>query len=335
MKAAELHNKRFEIKDIPTIHLGENQTGAIVKVDACGLCGSDIVKIFTGVAKDGSVLGHEVVGHIVEINTNTDFEIGDRVVLGHHVPCFNCQYCHGESYSMCEQFKSTNIRPGGFSQYIYVSELHLENTVFRVNYSVPDEHAIFTEPIGCCLRAVKRLKLPTNSKVLVIGLGSIGLLTGQLLRYVGYQPYGADILDERIKLAEEYGFEGVFKVTDQDLKEQVKEITQYGFDGIFLSAGSDSSVELAKSLVRSGGTILVFSSSKTNVGYLHNDIYYRELTVIGSYSPSPLDLEESYDIIEKGKIMLDELIHEYKIEDINQALDDTLSNKIMKACIRL
>lgn len=333
MKAAELKNKRFEIKDIAPVKL--EKEGAIIKVDACGLCGSDIVKIFTGVAKEGSVLGHEVVGHIVEINSKTDFKVGDRVVLGHHVPCFDCQYCYGESYSMCEQFKSTNILPGGFSEYIYVSELHLENTVFRAKDTVPDEHAIFTEPIACCLRAVKRLKLAKNSKVLVIGLGSIGLLTGQLLRYIGYLPFGADILDERIELAKQYGFEGVLKVTDKDLKEQVKEISKYGFDGIFLSAGSDSSVELAKSLVRSGGTILVFSSSKTNVGYLHNDIYYKELTVIGSYSPSPSDLRESYDIIEKGKIRLDELVSDYKIEDINEALDDTLSNKIMKACIKL
>ena len=335
MRVAKLVNKRFEIDEIQTPHLAPGQKGAIVKVDACGLCGSDIVKIMTGSVPDGTVLGHEVVGKIVEINSKTIFAQSDRIVLGHHVPCFDCEYCYGESYSMCEQFKSTNIHPGGFSEYIYVSELHLENTVFEANYSIPDEHAIFTEPIACCLRAVKRLRLPYNSKILVIGLGSIGLLSGQLLKHLGYQAFGADMLQNRIELAENYGFDGVFNVSDNNLKEQVKKCVKYGFDGIFLCAGSDSSVELAKELVRSGGTILVFASSKTNVNYLHNDIYYKELTVFGSYSPSPADLEESYKIIEEGHIQLDELISEYDLSDINQALDDTLSNKIMKACIRL
>ncbi len=335
MRVAKLINKSFEIAEVEDIHLKSGQTGAIVKVDACGLCGSDIVKIMTGMVPDGTVLGHEVVGKIVEIYSKTSFAVNDRVVLGHHVPCFDCEYCYGESYSMCEQFKSTNIYPGGFSEYIYVSELHLENTVLEANYSVSDEHAIFTEPVACCLRAVKRLKLTQGSKVLVIGLGSIGLITGQLLRYSGYQPFGIDILEERIKLAEDYDFEGVFKATDEDLNEQIKEYTKYGFDGIFLCAGSDSSVELAKTLVRKGGTILVFASSKTNVGYLHNDIYYKELTVLGSYSPSPLDLEESYKIIAENDICLDGLVNEYSLNDINKALEDTLTNKIMKACIKL
>ena len=335
MRVAKLVNKSFQIDEVEDIHLKPNQTGAIVKVNACGLCGSDIVKIMTGTAPNGAVLGHEVVGEIVEINTKTSFCKGDRVVLGHHVPCFDCEYCYGESYSMCKQFKETNIYPGGFSEYIYVSELHLENTVFEANYEIPDEHAIFTEPVACCLRAVKRLKLTQGSKVLVIGLGSIGLLTGQLLKYAGYKPFGVDMIDERIQLAEDYGFEGVFKASDNNLNEKVEKCTKYGFDGIFLCAGSDSSVELAKSLVRNGGTILVFASSKTNVGYLHNDIYYKELTVLGSYSPSPLDLEESYSLIEKDHIRVDELVSDYPLEKINQALEDTLSNKIMKACIKL
>lgn len=335
MRAAKLINKRFKTDEIEDIHLNPGQTGAIVKVDACGLCGSDIVKIMTGSVPDGTVLGHEVVGKIVEINSKTAFEVDDRVVLGHHVPCFDCEYCYGESYSMCEQFKSTNIYPGGFSEYIYVSELHLQNTVFNANYSIPDEHAIFTEPVACCLRAVKRLKLTQGSKVLVIGLGSIGILTGQILKHLGYQPFGVDMIDERIELAKDYEFEGVFKATDEDLRDKVSQYVKYGFDGIFLCAGSDSSVELAKSLVRSGGTILVFASSKTNVGYLHNDIYYKELTVLGSYSPSPLDLEESYKLIEEGAIKFDDLVSEYSIEDINKALEDTLTNKIMKACIKL
>ena len=131
MKTAVLQNNKFVMSDRPKPILDEYGEGAIVKVLGCGLCGSDIVKMRTGKAKNGDVLGHEVVGEIVEINSKTNFDIGDKVALGHHVPCFNCGYCWGGNYSMCAHFKETNIHPGGFAEYIYVSEEHLMNTVFK------------------------------------------------------------------------------------------------------------------------------------------------------------------------------------------------------------
>ena len=75
----------------------------------CGLCGSDIVKFKQKLVKDGTVLGHEIVGEVVEINTKTDFKVGDKIVSSHHIPCFDCVYCENENYSMCEHFKLTNI----------------------------------------------------------------------------------------------------------------------------------------------------------------------------------------------------------------------------------
>ena len=163
MKSAVLEKNKFVIKDIPRPFLEEYTQGAIIKVEGCGLCGSDIVKLQNNLVKDGSVLGHEVVGEIVEINSNTDFRIGDRVVLGHHVPCYTCNYCLGGSYSMCRHFKSTNIIPGGFSEFIYVSEEHLNNTVFHANLNLSSIEASFTEPLACCIRAVKRAHLHDNS----------------------------------------------------------------------------------------------------------------------------------------------------------------------------
>ena len=80
--------------------------GAIIKVHGCGLCGSDIVKFKQGLIPTGTVLGHEIVGQIDEINIqNSKFKVGDRVVAGHHVPCYKCDYCKNESYYMCKGFK--------------------------------------------------------------------------------------------------------------------------------------------------------------------------------------------------------------------------------------
>lgn len=293
--------------------------GAKIKVIGCGLCGSDIIKIKKRL--EDAVLGHEVVGYIVETEENDRFKVGDRVVLGHHVPCFNCVYCRNENYSMCSEFKESNITPGGFSEYIYVSEKHLDHTVFKVPDNLPDIHASFTEPAACCLRAVKRIDIKQGDRVLVIGLGSIGLIMGQILKHFGAEVTGTDLIPERLQLAEELGFKtGAGK----------------NFDKIFLTAGSTPTINIALNSVRDGGTILVFASvPDEEAGFPNNEIYYRELTVLGSYSPAPRELEEALDLISKNIIKVDKLFNVYDIVDINKAIDDTCKNKIIKAFIRI
>lgn len=337
MKAAVLENNKFIITQRPKPILDEYGEGAIIRVIGCGLCGSDIVKIRNGQAKNGDVLGHEVVGEIAEINSKTNFEIGDKVALGHHVPCFNCGYCWGGNYSMCKHFKSTNIIPGGFSQYIFVSEEHLLNTVFQVNLRISDVEASYLEPLGCCIRAVKRARIKDNSNVLIVGLGSVGILMGQAVKAFGNKVYGCDLLYDRTCLAEKFGFDGTFVLTDEnEALSKMKKVTGIGFDTVFLTAGAAQAVDFSVKAARDGAAIVVFSSVKDDrAGFRNNDIYYRELTIMGSYSPSPMDLEDSMRLIEEGKVRVDGLSSIYPIEGINDAINDTLSNKIMKAFIKL
>ena len=108
MKTAQVNGNKIVIKEAEDLKLN-NRKGAIVKILGCGLCGSDIVKFKHGIAKDGTVLGHEIVAVIEEINSETDFKIGDKIVSSHHIPCFECTYCKHENYSMCAHFKKTNI----------------------------------------------------------------------------------------------------------------------------------------------------------------------------------------------------------------------------------
>lgn len=334
MKAAVLHNHKLIISDIEKPIL--KSKGAIIKVIGCGLCGSDIVKLVNG-TNEGNVLGHEVVGTIVEINSGTDLEVGDRVVLGHHVPCFNCTYCWGENYSMCRQFKETNIFPGGFAEYIFVSELHLQNTVFKPTETLTDEQASFLEPLGCCIRAVKRADLKPGSKVLVVGLGSIGILMGQAIKAFGNEAYGCDLFEDRVNISKKLGLNDsfVFKNDDETSKEIKDKVSEIGVDAIFMTSGSDKTLDFATKTVRDGGTILIFSSIKSDIGFSNNDIYYRELKIIGSYSPAPVDLEDSLEFIETGKVNIEGISTDYKLENINEAIEDTTTNKIMKAFIKI
>lgn len=335
MKAATINNGKLTVTRVERPKL--KKKGAIIKVIGCGLCGSDIVKLKTGISENGDVLGHEVVGEIVEIDSSTSFQVGDRVVLGHHVPCFDCVYCWGGNYSMCKKFKKTNILPGGFAEYIFASELHLQNTVFTPNAALSHEEASFLEPLACCIRAVKRAGLPYSSRVLVIGLGSIGLLMGQAAKALGYTAYGCDLIEDRVKLSKNLGFENSFVFTnDKETVSTIKHsVSKLGVDAVFMTSGSDKTLDLALKSIRDGGTLVVFSSIKSDLGYTNNEIYYRELKILGSYSPAPVDLEDSLDFLQSRKVIVENLSTQYNLENINEAIEDTLTNKIIKAYIKL
>lgn len=326
MKIAVIDNEKIIVKNVEDIKLNSRK-GAIVKVLGCGLCGSDIVKFVHKISKDGTVLGHEIVAEIVDIDSDTDFKIGDEIVTSHHIPCGECVYCKHGNVSMCEHFKSTNIRPGGFSEYVYLSEEHLKNVAHLKPENLSDIEASFYEPLGCIVRAVKRANLLKGDKALVVGLGSIGILTAQALKAYGYDVLGCDLLKERIELLKSFGIEAC----------DVRELgDDYKADGIFMTSGADKAIGTALKYVRNGGKILVFSSTPSDLSaYPNNEIYYRELTVMGSYSPAPVDLKDSLALLKEGKVNVKGISTVYNLDDIQKAFDDTMANKIMKAYIKV
>ena len=292
----------------------------------CGLCGSDIVKFREHISKDGTVLGHEIVAEIVEINSDTKFKAGEKIVTSHHIPCGTCDYCRHGNVSMCKHFKSTNIRPGGFSEYVYLSEEHLQNVAHPMPENLSEIEASFYEPLGCCVRAVKRAKLMDGSKVLVVGLGSIGILMSQALKAYGMNVMGCDLIQDRIERLQNLGIDAV---DSRDLEQAEL------FDAVFMTSGADKAIDVALKTIKSGGTILVFSSIPHNTGYPNNEIYYRELTVLGSYSPAPVDLKDSLELLRTGKVNVKDLSTIYSLDDIQKAFDDTIANRIMKAYIKI
>lgn len=320
MKVAQVKENKIIVSEIDDIKL-DGRKGAIVMTLGCGLCGSDIVKFRHKIVHDGAVLGHEIVAEILEINSDTKFKKGDRIVTSHHIPCGECNFCKHGNVSMCEHFKKTNIFPGGFSEKVFVSEEHLKNVAYLVPENMTDEEISFYEPLGCCIRAIKRCALQKDDTALIVGLGSIGLLMGEGLKAMGYKVYGCDLIPERIELAKKMGIEPF------DFSFEV--------DGVFMTSGADKAIDTALKAVRAGGKILVFSSTPLSNGYPNNEIYYKELTVLGSYSPSPAVLKDSFELLTTGKVNVRGLTTVYPLEKIQQAFDDTVSNKIFKAYIKI
>lgn len=335
MKMAQVNGDKIVIKEIDDMKLN-GRKGAIVRVLGCGLCGSDIVKFKHKIVKDGAVLGHEIVAKIEEINSDTSFKVGEKIVSSHHVPCFKCTYCQHGNYSMCHHFKETNIIPGGFSEKVFVSEEHLKNVAYSVPARMSDEEISFYEPLGCCVRAIKRCQLQQEDKVLVVGLGSIGLLMSEGIKAMGYKVYGCDLIEERITLANKMGIESFNSRDLENFDKIIREKTgELGIDAVFMTSGADKAIDVALKTIKMGGKILVFSSTPNNFGYANNEIYYKELTVMGSYSPSPKDLEDSFNLLSSGKVNVKNLTTVYPLDRIQEAFEDTISNKIFKAYIKI
>jgi L-iditol 2-dehydrogenase len=282
------------------------------------------------------VLGHEVAGRVVEVGKAVQkFKVGERVVVAHHVPCFRCHYCRHGNVSMCAQFKETNLDPGGFAEFVRVPAEHVNSVAFKIPNSLTDNEASFTEPLGCCVRAVKRAGIQSSDVAVVVGLGSIGLLMMQVIRHAGAECIGLDLDETRRQFAHTLGMKATFAGAGPDFDEHLSQAAKgRGADAVFLTAGNPTLVPKTLSWLRDGGTCLVFASlhPDSSVCFDWNQLYYRELNIITSYSSSPADLEEALKLLANGSVKVASLTeHTFPLERFSDALTAIETRNILKA----
>lgn len=316
---------RVENREIPKIGPSE----ILLQVKACGLCGTDILKVKKRNVPLGTVLGHEIAGVVAETGRGIkEFKKGDRVVVAHHVPCYQCHFCRHKNYSMCPYFRQTNLDPGGFSEYLRIPAEHVKNTTLKIPETLSFDEASFAEPVACCLRAIHRSELLPGDSVLVVGLGSIGLILVQLLKFFKMQVLAMDLIEERRRLAEKFGAK-IVQPTESEKFEGL------GFDMVLLTAGSFELLAKTASWVRSGGKVHLFASLQEEGGPLNfNDLYHRELEIVATYSSGPDDLKEALELLSERSIDVRPLITiRPPLEKITEAIEKTVSKQILKAVV--
>jgi len=298
--------------------------GALLRVAAVGICGSDLHKI--GLMPAGTVLGHEVAGVVERAGRGLErFRRGDRIVTAHHIPCGRCFYCRRGHPSQCSLFRSTNLDPGGWAEYVALSPLHLRRVTFPLPRHLDDGEASLTEPLACCIRAVRRAEPKRGETFVVIGLGPVGLMLAFLLRHRGVRVLGLDRLPAKTKKAASWAGALPLPARAPSARREVLSRTDgRGADQVILSAGVASAFPLALDLVRPGGTVHLFSGPDegVHVDFDPNRLYKREVRLLASYSSSPADLREAFRWIREGRIPVSGLIsHRLPLERIGEGIE--------------
>src|SRR5262249_25017093 len=168
------------VEELPVPEVGPGEV--LIKVAACGICGTDIKKIFQRYVEPPQIFGHELAGMVVAVGPGvTKWQSGDRVMSFHHTPCGKCFYCEKGSFSQCNQYKTTGLTAGftpnggGFAQYVKAMPWVTERGIVPLPDNVTFQEATFIEPINTIVKAVDKARVAANESVLVIGCGPIGL----------------------------------------------------------------------------------------------------------------------------------------------------------------
>ncbi len=318
------------VEEVPTPGIGPGEL--LVRVEACGICNTDLKKIEYNLLEPPRIFGHETAGVVVASGAGvTQFRPGDRVVAFHHIPCLECFYCRRKVYAQCPVYKKVGITAGfepaggGFAQYVRVMDWIVERGVERIPDGVSFERATLVEPLNTCLKAVVQCDPQPEDFVLILGQGPIGLMFTMLVRRSGARVGVTDAIGPRLDLALRCGAEFAWNPGAIDVAAEVRRLTGgRGADLVIVAASAPGIVDQAMACSRPGSRILLFAqtSATERIETSGADVCVGERTLFGCYSAS-VDLQkESADLVFGGDLPLEELIsHRLPLVKIRSGID--------------
>jgi L-iditol 2-dehydrogenase len=335
MKAQVLRGvNQLNYEEVPIPEIDSDEI--LVQVNVVGLCQSDIKKIKYPLLEPPRIFGHETAGTIARIGAGVqDWQVGQRVVVMHHIPCMQCAHCENGSFSMCETYKNITTTAGftpsggGFADFVKVPGHIVRNGgLIPIPDDVTFEQASFVEPTNCCLKAVKKAQIRSGQTVLITGAGPIGLMFIMLVKHFGGRAIATDLLPSRIEKAIAVGADAAFDARDPELAEKVQTMTDnLGVDVALIAVPSDRAFFQALDCTRKGGKILFFAEfpDEVEIPLNPNVLYRKEIDLMGSYS-SAFPLQElSADLVFNKKIDVDALISDrYPLSELSRAVEQAV-----------
>jgi len=331
MKVAVYYSQNdIRIEERPTPRIADDEV--LVQMKACGVCGSDLMEWYLK-TRAPLVLGHEPAGVIAKKGDKVEgFSVGDRVFVHHHVACLTCHYCLHGDYTLCEQFHKTNIEPGGFAEYFRVPTANLKVDTLKLPETMSFEEATLIEPIGCCLRAIRKSGIQLGDSVAIIGVGATGIIHIALSRIFGASKViVSDLFDYRLKAAEKFGADIVVDPQKDDLNEVVRTETDgRGVDVVVVTAPSLEAYKAGMSVSRKGGKLVVFAPTVPGkfLEISPKELFFSEVQLIPSYSTSHVETRMALSLMASGRLNVKGLItHRCNLADTAEAFKTALESK--------
>jgi L-iditol 2-dehydrogenase len=320
---------RVETVPVPEIGPGE----VLIRVSVCGICGTDLKKIHTGSHSAPRIFGHETAGTIAAVGSGVrGFDVGDRVMVFHHIPCGHCYYCRKKTFAQCAVYKrvgcTAGFEPsgGGFAEYVRVMDWIVERGLVKIPDGVPFEQAAFVEPLNTCLKGVRSLNLAPDETVLVIGQGPIGILLGSLAKRAGAKILTADLYPERHRTAALFGLDSPIDASREDVVSVARAASEgRGADAVLVAAAGNSLIRTAMDAVRPGGRVLLFAQTQRGEATIDPaSVCVDEKALLGSYSASlELQVESArlvFDGYRQGYDLTRLISHRFPLEDAVAAI---------------
>ena len=318
------------VEEVPVPEVGDGEV--LIKVAACGICGTDIKKIFQRYVEPPQILGHELAGTVVAVGRGvTKWKLGDRVMSFHHVPCGNCFYCKNRLFSQCKQYKTTGLtggftpNGGGFGQYVKAMPWVAERGIVALPNNVGFEEATFIEPINTIVKAVQKARVQNGETVLVVGCGPIGLQLLMVTKTLGARIYTSDPMATRRAVSMKLGAVESFDPTSGKLVAEMRARSEgRGADAVLVAVAHPAVVVEALAAARPGGRVLLFAANDpvTKIEFPAAAVGIDEKEILGSYSAA-VDIQESAGalVLEKKLPVMDIVTHRFPLARIQEALE--------------
>ena len=318
------------VEEVPVPEVGDGDV--LIKVAACGICGTDIKKIFQRYVEPPQILGHELAGTVVSIGRGiTKWKLGDRVMSFHHIPCEKCFYCENRLFSQCKQYKTTGLtggftpNGGGFGQYVKAMPWLAERGIVALPDNVSFDEATFIEPINTIVKAVQKARVSAGETVLIAGCGPIGLQLLMVAKLEGAKVYTSDPMAVRRAKSLTLGAAESFDPSGGKLVEEIRARTGgRGADAVLVAVAQPSVVNDALAVARPGGRVLLFAANDpvTKIEFAASAIGIDEKEILGSYSAA-VDIQEDAAALVLGKKLpvMEIVTHRFPLARIQEALE--------------
>jgi len=324
---------RVEVEAVPVPKIGPGE--ALIRVETCGICPTDLKKIAYDLLPAPRIFGHETAGVIEAVGRGvTKYVPGDRVIVFHHIPCGKCFYCARKLYAQCPVYKKVGVTAGyepaggGFAQYVRAMDWIVDRGIEKIPDTVSFDQACFVEPVNTCVKGIHQIEPQAEDVVAILGQGSIGLIFTMIVAGRKAHVIATDTMESRRKMALRFGAREACAPRDPAFEDSLKKMTNgRGADVVIIAASASGIVEQAVRCSRPGAKILLFAqtSHQERIEVSGADICVGERILFGSYSAS-VDLQkESANLVFSGELPVEELIsHRYPLSQINEGIEQAL-----------